>query len=351
MDQVAGNALEMKNSIIWDVVSTGRYCNCKILGSTVNVRAYYPESWAKTPYWVQRGQPALIRFPTGFHSRIEIFTEGQIIPSPASTLYQFPESTTPINLITSGCELLQIPNVEQMAVLVKTGKVRIGGDTVDLEAIPANDTNNYYCGMGGACGEVHQVCTITAAPSCVGDYRYDILQVGTDAVVDVLTGTTFRTADVKSSAESGHVVLADVLLHYGMTEIENMDINRTWSYEEHYHLDATWTDRFLDWDELSSTITIEVLDSYGNPINKAGYGWYITLELTAGTGSLESTDGTSTSIVFGYTGKNKNSIDFIYHREQATDNVSPILKAQLEENFIVNRSIYLTLYSSAGTVM
>lgn len=349
MRQSAAQSLEMKNSIIWEVVSTGRYCNCKILGSTRDVRAYYPESWASKPFWVQRGMPALIRFPSGYHSRTEIFSEGQIIPGPYAGVDQWPESTVPINLITSGCALLQVPNVEQMSMLVKTGTVRIGADTVVIDAMTMNST--YTLGIGGNLGKTAAIMPIEASPTSIGDYRYDLLQVNTAAVVSVVKGTTFRTAASLTSAESGNVAIGSVLLHYGMTEIENMDIDRTWSYENKQFLDATWTDKNLAWDEISSTITIEVLDSYGNPVNKEGYGWYITLELTAGTGSLESTAGTSTSMVSGYTGKNSNSINFIYHREQATDNVSPIMKAQLEENFVINKSIYFTLYSSAGTVM
>jgi len=347
----AAQSLEMKNSIIWEVVSTGRFCNCKILGSTLDIRAYYPESWATKPFWVHRGMPALIRFPLGQHSRPELFSEGQIIPGAYSGGDIWPETTTPVDLIIEGCELVQIPNAEQMAVLVQTGDVRIGGDSIPLEAIPCNDTNNYRCGMGGYCGLVHQVVTISAAPAAVGDYRYDVLQSDTNGVISVLEGTTFRTALTKETVDTAHVAIADVLLHYGMAEIENMDINRSWSYEQHYAIHTTWSDKNLAWDEIVSTITVEVLDSFGNPINKPGYGWYITCEITTGTGSLESTDGASTSLVSGYTGKNQNDVDFIYHRNQSTDDKSPTLKVTLHENFAVNKNIYIALFSSSGSVM
>ena len=77
----------------------------------------------------------------------------------------------------------------------------------------------------------------------------------------------------------------------------------------------------------------------------------MTLEISYGTGSVASTEGTSTSIIGAYTGTTSNSYTFNYTRLGTTADISPVLTANLIANYDVKKYITIRLRDSADNVM
>jgi hypothetical protein len=108
----------------------------------------------------------------------------------------------------------------------------------------------------------------------------------------------------------------------------------------------------LAWNELSTTITVQVLDQYGNGIGQGGNGWYITLEFAAGNGTISSVEeGSSTSKIGMHAGPNQSQATFTYTRDQLATDESPIFEAVLEINYALYGYGKIILRDAAGDPM
>ena len=99
--------VESRDAIVWDINTALRYAEVKIQGSGNLIRAFYPENWEQTPFWLKIGNAVRITHTGGNRSRIELVGHGQYVPTPlsgaASPVVNLPDA------IISGLKLLAVP--------------------------------------------------------------------------------------------------------------------------------------------------------------------------------------------------------------------------------------------------
>lgn len=353
MGQIASRSLEMKEGIIWSIDTTARNCGIRIIGSTDSLKATFPPSWSIVPSWVQLGCPVQMRYRGGFRNALEIVGPGQTIPTPAAGNYSpTPDATSLPDQILSGCQITEIPLIPQMAVMIHTGVIRIGGSTITIDAIKA-DSTFFKMDMGGNLNDVAAVIPINTAPTDISDIRYDIFAAGVDGVIDYLAGTTFKataTAETLPSVAADHLEIGRVLISAEKTILRNKDVNAYWSPVGAHALSIAADSTNLLYNESTAAITVTVLDRYEHALIKdAGYGWRIELEIINGTGSIASSETTSTSVAGAYAGASAG-YTFSYTRDGTAADISPLFAARLIAPAIENR-FTITLRDSSGDIM
>ncbi len=341
---------DLRDAIVWEINSAQRYARVKIQGTNELIVAFYPDAWGHTPDWLSEGRAVKIAHTCGTVGRIEVVGKGYYVPSPVSGDV-LPPIATGADCVMTGCELRAIPNGARMAVQVLTGTYRISGTQYVLGAISMLYGDAYKMGDGGAMETVAGVVAINAAPSA-GQFRYDLVCVGVDGVIDYVPGTASATP-AKPALSGSHVQIGKcILVSGGATEITGADIGREYQAPAPATVTLAPADADLAWSELSTTITIQVLDQYGNPIGQSGNGWYITLEIAAGNGTISSAEeGSSTSKIGMHAGSNQNQATFTYTRDQLATDESPVFEAVLEINYALYGYGKIILRDAAGDPM
>lgn len=353
MIAIADRSIELKEGIVWSVDTTARKCGVRVLGSTDTLTVPFPPSWSVVPSWIQLSCPVQMRYRRGHRNSLEIIGPGHTIPTPTTGNYSpTPQSSDLDDGILSGCAISEIPLEPQMGVLVQTGSIRIAGSTIAITAIKANSTY-YKADMGGYINDVAAAIQISAAPTAHDEARYDLIAAGTDAVIDLVTGTTFKTtatAATVPSLSAGHIELGRILISPQKTIIRNSDINAFWSPVVPHALSITADTTDLSSTQSTAAITVTVLDKYKKSITKdIGYGWRITLEIANGNGYIASTEGTSTASIGAYSGTSAG-YTFTYTRLGTADDSSPLLTARLIAPAIEN-NFSLLLRDASGEIM
>lgn len=341
---------DFRDAIVWEINSAQRYARVKIQGTNELIVAYYPDAWGYTPDWLSEGRAVKIAHTCGTIGRIEIVGKGYYVPSPVSGDV-LPPVAVGADCILSGCELRAIPNGARMAVQVLIGTYRISGTEYVLGPISMLYGDAYKLGDGGVMDTVAGVVAINAAPSA-GSFRYDLVCVGTDGVIDYVPGTAAANP-AKPALPGSHVRIGMcILVSGGATEITGADIGREYQAPSPGSVTVTPADADLAWSELSTTITVSVLDQYGNSIGLGGNGWYITLEFAAGNGTISSAEeGSSMSKIGLHTGANQAQGTFTYTRDQLATDESPVFEAVLEINYALYGFGKIILRDAAGDLM
>ncbi len=341
---------DFRDAIVWEINSSQRYARVKIQGTNELIVAWYPDAWGYTLDWLSEGRAVKIAHTCGTVGRIEIVGKGYYIPSPVSGT-TLPPIAAGSDCVLTGCALRAIPNGARMAVQVLTGTYRISGTMYTLGEIPMLYGDAFKMGDGGVMGEVAGVVAINAAPSA-GSFRYEMVCVGADGVIDYVPGTAAATP-VKPPLPGSHVQIGMyILIPGGATEITGADIGREHQAPVPATVTVTPADADLAWSELSTTITVQVLDQYGNGIGQVGSGWYITLEIAAGNGTVSAAEeGSSTSRIGMHAGANQNQATFTYTRDQLATDESPVFEAVLEINYALSGFTRIVLRDEAGNVM
>ena len=352
MKNVAEQSLELQNGIIWSINATAHNCGVKLLGSTDIINVDFPPSWMVVPNWVQLGCPVQMAHRYGFRNTLEIIGPGHIIPAQTTGDNQpvLDPSVLP-DRVLSGCVVNELELIPQMAVMVQTGSVRIGGSTVVIDSIKM-DTTVYKMDMGGKMNNVAAISTIAARPALPSYLRYDILSVGTDAVIDITKGASFKssasTATI-STLSQAHIELGRILLSAPATTttIHDSDINRVYTSAIPQRLDVSANDTDLSATQTTAAITVEVRDQYQNAlIKQVGKGWQMELEITAGSGSVASTAGSSTASIKAYTG---SSAAYTFTYTRTTADASPMFAAKLIAPTLEN-AYGITIRTSDGEI-
>jgi hypothetical protein len=350
MNRVSSTKQETRDGILWDVDSASKICHVKIQGSNTLIAAYYPENWEQAPNWLKPGNAVKIMHTGGVRGRIEVIGHGQLVPTPVSG-NQFPTVETAEGSIISGCGLLAAAT-PRMVVLVRTGTYRISGVLYGMPYITMDDGVNYLFGDGGPIDGVAAAVAISAAPSA-GNYRQDMLSVGTNGVVDYTAGTPAISDPVKPTPAADHLLLGYVFVPAGTTEITyGENIGKEYQIAVPSSLEVTIEDDDLAWSDLSTTLTVEVLDQYGNHINGTGIGWSLRLDIQAGNGTISSAEsGDSLTSVRGHTGTGYSYV-FTYTRDNLDPgDVGPSLWIELENENSFGIGEYITLRTATGEVM
>jgi hypothetical protein len=351
MNRVAGDKQETRDGILWEILPSQRMCKVKIQGSNEMVYAHYPDNIQSTSRWMKVGTSVKIVHTGGVRGWIEIIGLGQTIPTPVPGESGFPTPSVLSDAIISGCGVVECFNDPRMAVLVKVGTYRIAGTIYTLSPISMLYGDNFKMGDGGKMEQIAGAIAISAPPA-VGNFRYDMISVGTDGVIDYTAGIASGSDPLKPSVAPGHIALSYILIYGGMTEVRQFDIGRTWKSPEENQLIVTVADNQLSWNELSTTINVSVRDQYGNPKKTTGYGWYITIEFTHGNGKLYSPEeGESVTKVGGHTGPDSDSYTFTYTRYQQETDISPSFTITLDIEKIIQASTFIILLDSEGNPM
>lgn len=328
--QEAAKKREIRNGIVWSVDTDERVCRVKIQGSNQQIVCWYPENWEITPSWLKPGNAVTI-VHQGNRGRIEVIGHGQVVPSPVEGSDQFPDmSIVGEDYIVSGLQITAT-NPPSMDVTVHTGVVRFNGSEYNVPA----DT-----------------ITIATAPSLATYFRYDIIVIGEDLVIDYIQGTESLTDPSEPSVPSGHLKIGKILVQGGVTSITYKAIGLTWTDTAVVKVDMTISDNDLTWSQFTTQITVTAEDQYGNEIRAYPDLYSFEIEFMRGDGELYSTQSgwSETSVSQTTTG---TYVNFTYRRFREVTDISPTLKVTLTKS---NGKSYIavdtiTLRDEAGTIM
>jgi hypothetical protein len=217
-----------------------------------------------------------------------------------------------------------------MDVVVNAGTVRINGEiysfAITTVTIPGVCPNNYT-------------------------YRYDLIVVGTDGVVQVVPGTPGATPSAPA-VPSDHVEIGRILVTHVSSTIVNTNINAFWTSRVVQSLSMAFSRDHLHWeDETSVTITLTVLDQYGEAITPAvaGYAHYdFTLSWLTGNGTI---DATAAPDPVTKSGGGASSATFAYTRDNSASDGSPIFEGSVNTIPELTTTGRLVLYDALDQPM
>jgi hypothetical protein len=236
-------------------------------------------------------------------------------------------------------------------VCIKTGTYRIGGVIYTLPVLTMDRADVIMDISRLKMDSGDNAVALDAASAT--HYRYDSVTIGADGVIDVIKGAEFLSIDTTiptpPDALTSHVRLGFVLVRPGITEITSTEINKIYAPPVASTISTTVSDDELAWAELTSTISISVLDQYGNPAAAPSGGWTFTLAWERGNGTL-SYDGTSSdegsSFEIKYTGS--STADVTYTRRHTVDDASPFLTITENNTVYGTATAYIQLKNVDG---
>jgi len=342
INAVTKSRQETRDAIIWEVLPTQRLCKIKIQGSTNFLYARYPQNWQNTPTFLKAGNAVRVMHRGGNHNVLEIVSHGMNVPTfPDST--DVPVTVGSTNAVLTGLDIY--PIYGSMRVEVSSGTFRINAVTYSAAGlILGNSYNDMVLGDNTVLGEIVAVISLTA-PSA-GYYRYSILVIGVDGVVDLVNGTQATTNPVMPTTTAGHVKIGHILLYGGMTEITAADINKLWETPIPNALNILPTAADLEFPALSKEITITVKDQ--NNLSLTG-NWSIRAVIEGGNGSLSGSEAITELIGGIYGGSSRI---FTYYRDGLVTDISPKIRFSLigYETTVYGYSL-ITIYDEFGDIM
>jgi len=344
-----GNAVsakqETRDAILWDKVPASRVCRCKIQGSNELIITHYPQNWSSEPSWMKPGTAIRIVHVGGDRGKIEVAGLGRAIPTPVAG-NMFPTIGYGTDGVLTDCYVTPCPLNPRMAVLTHIGTYRISGVTISLTAIALANGANYMLGDGGVIGDIAAITLINAAPAA-GLFRYDLISGGTSAVVDYTAGTA-AASPVMPSVGASHVVLSYIFVYGGTTKIIETDIGHEWTAPTPSVMTMVVADEHIYWaDPVSTTVTLQVLDQYGNP---AVDSWVFGIEIvTPGNGTVSY--GSLNSLTKIEVATYSSSIVFTYTRDKLVTDRSPMLKGSVSGTWNTSMYAFILLYDGTGVFM
>jgi hypothetical protein len=321
----------------------------------------YPVSFRNPPDFIKKGAPVYIRHTRGSRFRYEIEGPARSVPAEVPT----PDTSGGPDAILAG--LAVVPAATPwLGVAVRTGAMRFSNVTSDFVVAQMNEdmrlraekypsgtlysttktASNYFVmkvGQGSKVGNTYAYIPMAASPTGE-NYRYDLLEVGDDLVIDYSEGVEASgIAADPPDVQAGHKVLAFISRYPGQTAIYAEDIDRNIGADvDIVILSFVVEDDTLAWSETSTDITITAYDLYGN--TKSGIA--IRSEIYHGNGAVSPSQ-----VITNFNGVSV----FTYFRGQGdhddpTPDVSPLIKFTAPNE---NAEIYIAiaLYDSLGNPM
>jgi len=319
-----------RDAELFDIVSQG-LARVNVKGTSEKVLVHYPENWENSPNFAKKGQSVRIAHRHGLGGLLEIEGLGQTIPQHLSG------SSNPVlndgdDAILTGGHISEYTYGDPMEVAYESSTYRIGGAD--------------YSADDGT--------MILDSPPAEGNYRYDILVAGEDGVIDYVKGNYSSSDPVIPNAPADHIRIGDpILVVGGLNEVSQWQIGAEWHTPAPTYVLVTATDPTLSWSEASTAVRVTVYNQYGRPIAGTDAGWYLTLEITDGNGTVYSVEeGSSATKVGQHSGTNSYS-DFTYTRDQLSTDDSPRLVGSIEETdqLKVSEEIDILLLGPNGNPM
>lgn len=299
---------EMRDATLWDVDTETKIARVKIRGSDELVYAHLPTNWDRVPGWAKPGNAVRLFATGGNRGRLEIASHGVVRPCGVPGGTALPTASTAADAIISG---FGITAVGGLSVSVASGSVRFDGVVYPSSAFAitmAADSEVTMGGTGIVMGESSTILTLATAPAA-GLARYDLIVVNSSLVVSVVQGTAAATP-VFPDTPAGSLLCGWVLVIGGTTELSYSFINTLFTTRRPTSLGMVITDSDLAWGENTTDITVTSYDQYGDVVSQTG-GFYITLTILYGDGTLDNKQGSTGSSVskfssagvaiFGYT--------------------------------------------------
>ena len=372
VDRRVRRKTETRDAILWDIDWANYEARVKIQGSNEYVIAHFPRNWMRQPYWVKPGNAVRVVHRSGVRGYVEIVGEGRAIPTPVQG-GSFPTPSGLPDMILTGC-VMSATTPPSMGVNVTSGTFRID-DTVyyltpgDTGYIVMDVPAPMIMGVGILMGSGVSTIEIEPAPDVSGEFRYDLVCVGTDSVLDYMSGEESISPE-KPSVPADHLQIGDyVFVRFGVTEIEQSDIGvefaapqattKTWTFTP--IAPATFSGEAFDWcasgpcgsyPNPECFINIRINDQYGEPLTPGAGGHSVTLQLLNGTGSVWSgNSGWNDAQVF----QNfiASSYNFKYHRHEDAGEKSVIFIATLSRGVDEDLSTgnFLLLWDDGGQLL
>lgn len=344
VDRRVRKRIEERDAVIWSIDSANDIVNLKIQGSDTLIKAHYHQVIHTFPGYLKPGAAVMIRFRRGNRGFVDVIGSGRAMPTPVDAS----SPILPINLadmIISGMEVTAT-DPTTMAVSVADGVFRINNTLYVFSG-----TDNFFYIMNEPAplvmgddpvimGGQYYTLTMPAAPATPGYGRYDLIVIGTDSVLDVVSGVEVNLSTTEPSFPTvpvNHIIVAWIFVKYGDTVITQSMIgqNYTQPNAESWTVTLTggwvgyYSDRYpqvLGWSSASPLvtqpscgITIVATDQYGGTMNFGGAR--ATLTKAAGYGQVNGgyTDWHDTVAESRAT----TSIQFSYEREQPIDPEDP----------------------------
>lgn len=338
----ANKRTETKYAVCHSVNSSAGTANVKIQGSDEEITCSFPRNQKGTPQWLRTGSAVQLRHTGGNRGKLEIFDRSIIRPTPQAGSDP-PTIPTPTDAIIRGLQLVEISNRDVMKAAIATGYVRFSGTTSSYIYVEMTSPARMTMGYGLKMGAIADVVTIDTAP--VSGARYDLVVIGSDLVFDVVKGTASSTPSLPD-IPANHLLCGWILVNAGVTSIKRSAFNQNYSVPILTSLTVVAADNTLDWGESNTTITITAYDQYGNTIVGPGSGWYVTLTIEVGNGTVDDQLGnSSTTSVSKYMGASATTI-FGYTRDQASSDNTPTLQATVQGYYATGATVIVLLDAS-----
>jgi hypothetical protein len=339
MKQEAEQRTETKYATVHNVYPSLRQARVKIQGSDEYITCKYPQNWKETPQWLRASQAVTLRHTGGNRGRLELIDHSLVRPSPQSGSSE-PTIPTAVDAIINGLGLFEISERDVMKVAIRSGRVRFSGTTSSTIYLKMTASPEMVMGYGLKMGGVAEIVVIEAAPG--SGARYDLVVVGSDLVFDVVKGTASSTP-VFPDIPANHIQCGWVLVTDGTTEIKNETINKLYSSPIISTITIVADDSTLSWSELSTDLTVTTYDQYGNQIVGPGSGWYVTVTIAAGNGTVDDKLGNSSiTAVSKYMGASATTT-FGYTRDQASSDQSPTLQVSVSGSYVTAAAVIILL--------
>lgn len=346
MREEADRRVETRSATLYSVNSSNGTAVVKVQGSDENITCSYPLNNKEAPLWLRIGQSVQLRYTGGNRGTLEIFDNSIVRPRPQVGSSE-PTIPTPVDAITTGLQLIEIPNRQVMKAAITDGRVRFSGTISSVIYLKATSPAKMVMGYGLKMGAIAGIVTIDAAPS--SGARYDLVVIGDDLVFDVIKGTASDDPEFPS-VPSDHLQCGWVLITAGTTYIKNSNFNQYYAVPTLTSIDVVSSDYTLEWTESGCIITVTTYDQYGHTIIGSGLGWYITLNIESGNGTVDDQDGNSSpTSISKYMGASA-STTFGYTRDQASSDLTPTLTVSVSGKYATG-AVVIVLLDASGDPM
>lgn len=309
MNDAAAKRVESRDAVLWTILSDSS-CQVKIQGSNELITCHFPRNQKARPSWLRVGNAVRISHRGGVRGYIEVSGQGRAIPQPVLGSALPTQGTTGDGIVSGMIVSQSVP--ASLIVQIASGSFRI------------NETIYNYA--GGNSG------TLNAAPSA-GYFRYDLLVIGANGVIDYIVGTPATSNPQMPATPADHVLLNFILRVAGDTAIPAERIGIVWTVPRATSVTLTYTTPF-PWDELNdypeTTITATVYDQYGRTIGAPTGGWHVTFNKIVGTGQVYSSTSGYDDTEVEATISSGSSTTFKYQRNQTVTELQPYMMVTVE---------------------
>lgn len=324
--------VETRDAILW-YIDSDSMCRVKIQGSDNLVTCHYPRNQKDKPYWLRVGNAVRITHRSGVRGYVEVVGEGRAIPQPILGGAMPPSGTTADGIITG--MVVSETSPPSNSVVIADGTYRINEIIYNYTGqgsgyIIMDDPPPMVMGDAPVSEMGVPTFPLADAPPDDGYFRYDAVVIGSNRVVDYITGVAVTSDPSYPEIPADHILLSYILRVGGDEDIPNERIGIEWTVPKASYATMSMPDIF-PWDNFDDTpeisMTVNIFDQYGSAFRTPSTGWVIDVMKVGGEGNMYST----------YSGYNETTVEqplingtyatFKYERNQLGVEIKPFFFA------------------------